>query len=392
MSVRYDQDTKAKAIKLVREHAGGLPVGVRGDHRGGRAAGDERGDAAQVDPVPLEESIERLTCAIACGQDAVIVGRPGATQDRRLLVCRILGLAVLMLRGQEAKEAELLVLRHENAVLRRHAGRIRYEPADRAWFAALAPLLPRRRDRNLPRDAPDAAGLAPQAGSEKVRHEREAQAWPPADGRGHRPPCHSPREGEPAVGTPPDPRQTGETRRDGRAVHRLGDPACRGNRSVAAPLGSDRAQFLHAQATGILAVVFLHADTMLLRWLYVLVFIEHGTRRMHVGAVTANPTGEWAVQQARNLTLTLDRRFEDIRFLLRGRGPNFAASFDAVFLATGTRILVSAVQAPRMNATCERLIGTLRREVLDRMLIVSERHLRAVLTEYQVHYNTARPH
>ena len=194
------------------------------------------------------------------------------------------------------------------------------------------------------------------------------------------------------MGTPPDPRRTGETRRDGRAVHRLGNPARRRNRSVTAPLGPTWRQFLHAQAAGILAVDFLHADTVLLRRLYVLVFIEHGTRRMHVGGVTANPTGEWTVQQARNLALTLDRRFEDIRFLLRDRGPNFTASFDAVFQATGTRILISAVQAPRMNATCERLIGTLRREVLDRILILGERHLRAVLTEYQVHYNTARPH
>ncbi len=65
---------------------------------------------------------------------------------------------------------------------------------------------------------------------------------------------------------------------------------------------------------------------------------------------------------------------------------------NAVFQATGTRILRSAVQAPRMNATCERLVGTLRREVLDRVLILGERHLRAVLTEYQAHYNRARPH
>jgi putative transposase len=89
------------------------------------------------------------------------------------------------------------------------------------------------------------------------------------------------------------------------------------------------------------------------------------------------------VQQARNLALTLDQRFADIRFLIRDRGSNFTASFDAVFQATGTRILVTAVQAPRMNATCERLVGTLRREVLDRTLILGEAHLRAVLTEYQ---------
>ena len=131
---------------------------------------------------------------------------------------------------------------------------------------------------------------------------------------------------------------------------------------------------------------------MLLKRLYVLVFIEHGTRRMHLGGVTAHPTGEWTVQQARNLALTLDERFEAIKFLIRDRGSNFTASFDAVFEATGARILRSAVQAPRMNAICERLVGTLRRELLDRVLILGEAHLRAVLTEYQAHYNTARPH
>ena len=151
-------------------------------------------------------------------------------------------------------------------------------------------------------------------------------------------------------------------------------------------------QFLRTQAAGILAVDFLHVDTVLCKRLYVLVFIEHGARRMHLGGVTANPTGAWTVQQARNLALSLDQRFEDLRFLIHDRGSNFTASFDAIFQATGTRILVTAVQAPRMNAICERLISTLRREVLDRTLILSEAHLRAVLTEYQTHYNTARPH
>jgi putative transposase len=150
-------------------------------------------------------------------------------------------------------------------------------------------------------------------------------------------------------------------------------------------------QFLHAQATGILAVDFLHVDTVLLNRLYVLVIIEHGTRRMHLGGVSAKPTGEWTAQQARNLALSLGQQFEDIRFLIRDRGPNFTA-FDAVFQAAGTRILVGAVQAPRMNAICERLAGTLRREVLDRTLIHGEADLRAVLTEYQTHYSTARPH
>ncbi len=133
-------------------------------------------------------------------------------------------------------------------------------------------------------------------------------------------------------------------------------------------------------------------DTVLLKRLYVLVFIEHGTRRMHLGGVTASPTGEWTAQQARNLSLTLGEQFEDIKFLIRDRGSNFTVSFDAVFQAAGTRILRTAVQTPRMNAICERLVGTLRRELLDRVLILGEQHLRAVLTGYQSHYNAARPH
>ena len=123
-----------------------------------------------------------------------------------------------------------------------------------------------------------------------------------------------------------------------------------------------------------------------------LVFIEQGTRRMHLGGVTANATGEWTVQQARNLALSLDERFGDMRFLIRDRGSDFTRSFDAVFEAAGTRILRCAVQAPRMNAICERLVGTLRRETLDRVLILGEAHLRSVLAEYQAHCNNARPH
>jgi putative transposase len=95
--------------------------------------------------------------------------------------------------------------------------------------------------------------------------------------------------------------------------------------------------------------------------------------------------------QARNLALTLGEQFDAIKLLIHDRGSNFTAQFDAVFQAAGARILRSAVQAPRMNAICERLIGTLRRAILDRVLILGEAHLRAVLTEYQAHYNTARP-
>jgi putative transposase len=106
---------------------------------------------------------------------------------------------------------------------------------------------------------------------------------------------------------------------------------------------------------------------------------------MHIGGVSAHPTGDWTVQQARNLALDLGERFGDFRFLIRDRGSNFTASFDAVFQAAGTTILRTAGRAPRMNAICERLIGTLRRELLDRTMILNQPHLRAVLTDYQEH-------
>jgi putative transposase len=310
-----------------------------------------------------------------------------------LLTRRILGLAVLVFRGDLAKDAEVLVLRHENAVLRRQAGRVRYEPADRAWFAALARLIPRRHWTEIFPVTP--ATLL--AWHHKLTARKYDTSWRRMPGR----PPTVPSIARLVVRLAKENPLWGHRRIHGELT-KLGvtvapstvweilraagiDPAPRRS-------GPTWRQFLTAQAAGILAVDFLHVDTVLLKRMYVLVFIEHGTRRMHLGGVTTNPTGDWTMQQARNLALSLDQRFEDIRFLIRDRGSNFTSSFDAVFQATGTTILRTAVQAPRMNATCERLVGTLRREVLDRVLILGEVHLRAVLTEYQAHYNTARPH
>jgi hypothetical protein len=160
-----------------------------------------------------------------------------------LLVRRVLGLAVLVFRGDLAKDAELLVLRHENAVLRRHVGRIRYEPADRAWFAALASLLPRRRWTEIFPVTP-ATLLAWHRKLAAKRYDTSRQrkpGRPTADSPEHRPPCRSAGKGESAVGIPPDPRRADEARRDGRAVHYLGDPARRRHRSGAAPLRPDLA-------------------------------------------------------------------------------------------------------------------------------------------------------
>ena len=207
-----------------------------------------------------------------------------------LLTCRVLGVAVLVFRGDRAKDAELLVLRHENAVLRRHVGRVRYEPADRVWFAALARLLPRRRwaeifpvtpatllawhrklaaskydtsKRRKPGRPPTVPGIARLV----VRLAKENPLW------GYR-------------------RIHGELTKLGVPSRR---PRCgrscapRASIRLRAASGPTWRQFLHAQAAGILAVDFLHVDTVLLKRLYVLVFIEHGTRRMHLGGVTANP-------------------------------------------------------------------------------------------------------
>jgi transposase InsO family protein len=133
-------------------------------------------------------------------------------------------------------------------------------------------------------------------------------------------------------------------------------------------------------------------DTVLLRRVYALIVIEHGTRRAHLVGITAHPDGAWTTQAARNLLMDLGQRTASVKFLIRDRAGQFTSSFDAVLTAEGIRVLASPPQAPRANAICERMIGTLRRELLDRLLIVNEHHLRQVLTEYLRHYNTARPH
>ncbi len=230
-----------------------------------------------------------------------------------LLTCRVLGLAVLVFRGDRAKDAELLVLRHQNAVLRRHAGRVLYEPGDRVWFAAVARLLPRKRWTGIFPVTPATllAWHRKLAGSKYDTSKRRKPGRPPKSPSITRLVVRLAKE-NPLWG---HRRIHGELAKLGIAVapstvweilRAAGiEPAPRRS-------GPTWRQFLRAQAAGILAVDFLHVDTVLLRRLYILVFIEHGTRRMHLGGVTANPTGEWTVQQARNLALTLGERFDDM--------------------------------------------------------------------------------
>jgi transposase InsO family protein len=151
-------------------------------------------------------------------------------------------------------------------------------------------------------------------------------------------------------------------------------------------------QFLTAQAKAVLAVDFLHVDTVFLRRIYALIAVEHGSRRTHLIGVSTHPTGAWTTQAARNLMMDLGDRLTTVKFLLRDRDSRFTRAFDAVFAAEGIHILTTPPRAPRANAICERVIGTLRRELLDRILIVNERHLRRILTDYLHHFNAARPH
>ncbi|MDH6129964.1 integrase core domain-containing protein [Kitasatospora sp. GP82] len=130
-----------------------------------------------------------------------------------------------------------------------------------------------------------------------------------------------------------------------------------------------------------------------LRRLFVLFFIEHGTRRMHIAGVTRHVTAAWATQQARNVLMSLDdTRTIGIRYLIRDNAGYFTEGFDAVFTAIGARVVPILPGVPRMNAIAERWVGSCRREATDRVLITGERHLRLVVDEYAGHHNEHRPH
>jgi transposase InsO family protein len=310
-----------------------------------------------------------------------------------LAVLRLFGWLALLARSDRVKDAEILILRHQVAVLQRQVKDPRLSWADRAVLAALARLLPESQLRRLrlivsprtllrwhadlvrrrwayPRGAPGRPRTAPTVRALVLEMARDNPGWGyrrihgELVGLGHKLAPSTVWQILKDAGIDPAPRRAGQSWR----------------------------AFLDAQAKTILAADFFHVDTVLLRRLYVLFFIEHGTRRVHLGGITAHPTGEWVTQQARNLLMNLGDHADDLKFLIRDRDAKFTAAFDAVLAATGIRIIRTPVRAPRANAIAERWISSARRECLDRMLITSERHLRLVLSEYVEHYDIHRPH
>ena len=305
--------------------------------------------------------------------------------------CAVLQLIRLIFRRDIDLAIEVVMLRHEVTVLRRQVHRPALEQADRAVLVGLSRLLPRHR---LGRFFVQPATL--------LRWHRDllTKRWTYPHGRPGRP-------GIPKGTTALILRLVKENPTWGyRRIH--GELATMGiviaqssvwailKRHGVAPSprrsGPTWAEFLAGQAKGLMACEFFHVDTVLLRRLYVLVFIHHDTRLVRIAGVTAKPVAEWVTQQARNLSMDLADEATTVKFLIRDRDTKFTASFDAVFAAGTVAVIRTPVRAPRANAICERVIGTIRRECLDRMLIVGRRHLEAVLAEYVERYNTQHPH
>jgi transposase InsO family protein len=307
------------------------------------------------------------------------------------VLTRVLSWLALLARSDAAKDIEILVLRHEVAILRRHNPRPRPSWVDRAVLSALSKLLPTQlrrlrlvsprtllrwharlvaRRATSPQRPSGHPPIAPSIRALVLRMARENPTWGyrrihgELVGLGHHVAASTVWMILKTAGIDPAPQRSGPTWR----------------------------QFLTAQAHAILAVDFAHVDTLFLRRLHVLVVIEHGRRRVHLAGITAHPTGAWVAQQARNLLMDLADDASRFRFLIRDRDSTFTAAFDAVFAGADIRIIRTPIRAPRANAVAERWIGTLRRECLDHLLITGPRHLAVVLREYVEHYNTHRPH
>src|SRR5450759_1484576 len=304
---------------------------------------------------------------------------------------RLLQLFWLRRRERDELAIEVVMLRHEVAILRRQVNRPSLRPADRAVLAGLSRLVSKAGRVRF--------SVQPET---LLRWHRDLvrRRWTYRRARSGRPTL--PAGTVPLVLGLAKENPTWGYRRIQGELATMGvvlAPSSvwailRRNGIDPSPMrsGPTWAEFRSAQASSMLACDFFSVDTVLLKRLYVLFFIELDTRRVHVTGITAHPTSSWVVQQARNLTMVLEDRIVPVRFLIRDRDTKFPSSFDEVFRADGIRIIRTPIRAPRANAFAERFVGTVRRECLDRMLIFGRRHLERVLAEYIAHYNDHRPH
>lgn len=308
-----------------------------------------------------------------------------------LALRHVLELAFVLMRSESANQVELMALRHEVAVLRRQVGRPAYQPADRVLLAALS--------RFLSRSSWSCFSVTPE--TLLAWHRRlVARRWTYPHRRPGRPrvdeettmlvvrlATENPRWGYRRIQgelTKLGIRLAGSTIARILKDHRIG-PAPR-------RAGPTWRAFLRAQASHIVATDFFTVDTLMLKRLYVVFFIELGRRRVWITGVTAHPHGAWVTQQARNVTGDLEDEDVEVKFLLRDRDTKYVSSFDAVFTGEGALVLRTPFRTPNANAHAERFVRTIRSECLDHLLIVNTRHLERVLRSYVRHYNGLRPH